>query len=259
MNKAMSTLRITEDGPVTRVWMSRPERRNAFDEAMVRELGEVFTAVADSTLAVVLGGDGPVFCAGADVGWMRRSVRFSEPENLRDARGLADALTAIDHCPCPVIGRVQGAALGGGAGLVACCDIVVAADDARLGFTEVRLGLVPAVISPFVLAKLGPGATRRYLLTGEQLDARAALSLGLVHEVVDPKHLDASVDQVCASILRGGPRAVRETKQLIRQIQSCARPQALDRAVETIARVRVSDEGQEGLAAFLEKRSPGWL
>ena len=244
----MDALRIERDGPVLRVTLARPERRNAFDAALIRELTEAFADVGDAR-AVVLAGEGESFCAGADIEWQRSAIDLSLDQNVEDALRLYRMCEAIDHCPAPVLARVQGYALGGGSGLVACADIAIAADDAGFGFSEVKLGIIPAVISPFVLPKIGAHA-RRYFLTGERFDAETALRIGLVHEVTG--NLDAACDHVLAELLSSGPQAVREAKRLIRE-----RPEG-DATAQVAARLRTGEEGQEGLRAFLERRSPGW-
>jgi methylglutaconyl-CoA hydratase len=246
----MTALRRERDGPILRVTLSRPDVRNAFDAALIAELHEAFADVGDSRV-VVLAGEGTSFCAGADVEWMRSSVELSYEENIQDARRLRQMLETVDHCPAPVVARVQGHALGGGAGLVACADIAIAAADASFSFSEVKLGIIPSVISPFALAKVGPGAARRYFLTGERFDARTALRIGLVHEVADD--LDAATDAIVGELLSAGPEAARAAKRLVLE-----RPDGL--ATERrIAERRTSDEGQEGLRAFLDKREPNWL
>jgi methylglutaconyl-CoA hydratase len=242
----MSALRIERDGGVLRVTIAKPERRNAFDAALIAELTGAFADVGDARV-VVLAGDGPSFCAGADVEWQRASIDLSYDENVEDAMRLYRMMETIDECAAPVVARVQGFALGGGSGLVACADVVVAAPDAVFGFTEVRLGIVPAVISPFVFARIGSGAARRYFLTGERFDAEAALRIGLVHEVTD--ELDAAVERVVGHILAAGPEAARAAKRLIRE-----RPTG-EATAQLAARLRTSPEGQEGLRAFLEKRA----
>jgi len=234
---------------VLRVTMAKPERRNAFDAPLIAELTAAFADVGDAQ-AVVLAGDGPSFCAGADVEWQRSSVDLSYEENVEDAMRLYGMLQAIDECPAPVVARVQGYALGGGSGLVACADVVLAGEDAVFGFSEVRLGIVPAVISPFVLRRIGPGPARRLFLTGERFDAATALRIGLVHEVAPA--LDAAVEAVVADLLAGGPEAVRTAKRLVRE-----RPEGIDTA-QIAAERRTSAEGQDGLRAFLEKRAPEW-
>ena len=245
----MAALRIERDGPVLRVTLARPERRNAFDAALIAELTEAFSDVGDAR-AVVLAGDGPSFCAGADVDWQRSAIDLSYDENVEDAMRLYAMLEAIEGCPAPVVARIQGYALGGGSGLAACCDIAIAGEDAVFGFSEVKLGIIPAVISPFVLPRIGPGAARRYFLTGERFDAEVALRIGLVHEVAGD--LDAAVDRVVGELLTSGPQAVREAKQLVRTA-----PVGVDTA-HIAARLRSGPEGQDGLRAFLERRKPSW-
>src|SRR5215210_106445 len=208
---AMSALRIEREGPILRVTLARPERRNAFDAALIAELTDAFSDVGDAR-AVVLAGDGPSFCAGADIDWQRAAIDLSYDENVEDALRLYRMLEAIDSCPAPVVARIQGYCLGGGAGLAACVDIALAAEDATFGFSEVKLGIVPAVISPFVLPRIGGGAARRYFLTGERFGAETALRIGLVQEVTSD--LDGAVERVVAELLTSGPQAVRAAKRL---------------------------------------------
>ena len=246
----MTALRIERDGPLLHVTLARPERRNAFDAALIAELREAFQDVGDAR-AVVLAGDGESFCAGADVEWMRSSIDLSYEENVQDARRLRQMLETIDECPAPVVVRVHGHALGGGLGLVACADIAVAASDAQFAFSEVKLGIVPSVISPFALAKIGPSAARRYFVTGERFGSDVALRIGLVHEVDDD--VDAALERVLGELLSAAPEAARHAKRLVLD-----QPDAL--ATERrIAERRTSDEGQEGLRAFLDKRKPDWV
>jgi methylglutaconyl-CoA hydratase len=245
----MAALRIERDGPVLRVTLARPERRNAFDAALIAELTDAFSDVGDAR-TVVLAGDGPSFCAGADVDWQRAAIDLSYDENVEDAMRLYAMLEAIEGCPAPVVARIQGHALGGGSGLAACCDIAIAGEDAVFGFSEVKLGIIPAVISPFVLPRIGSGAARRYFLTGERFDAEVALRIGLVHEVAGD--LDAALDRVVGELLTSSPQAVREAKQLVRTA-----PTGVDTA-HIAARLRTSPEGQDGLRAFLERRKPSW-
>jgi methylglutaconyl-CoA hydratase len=244
-------LRIERDGHVLRVTLARPERRNALDADLIAALSAAFADVGDAR-AVVLAGDGESFCAGADVEWMRASVELSYEENVADSTRLRRMYEAIDRCPAPVIARVQRHALGGGIGLVACCDAVVAADDVVFAFSEVKLGIVSAVISPFALARIGAGAARRYFVTGERFDAATALRIGLAHEVVPAAELDAAVDRVVAELLTAGPDAARHAKRLVLD----APLDGLETA-RRIAERRTSEEGQEGLRAFLEGRRPG--
>jgi len=245
----MSALRVERDGSVLRIALARPERRNAFDAALIAELTGAFADVGD-VRAVVLTGDGPSFSAGADVEWMRSSAELSYEENVADALRLRAMLDAIDSCPAPVVAGVQGHALGGGCGLVACCDIVVAESGTQFAFSEVKLGIVPAVISPFALAKIGSSAARRYFVTGERFSAEVALRIGLVHELAD--ELASAVDRVVGELLSAGPEAARAAKALARA------PLSAQETAEHIATHRTSAEGQEGLRAFLEKRAPGW-
>jgi len=244
----VSALQVERDGDVLRVTLARPERRNAFNAALIAELSEAFADVGDAR-AVVLSGEGPSFCAGADVEWQRASIDLSYDENVEDAMRLYRMLDAIDSCPAPVVCCVHGFALGGGAGLVACGDIAVAWPDAVFGFTEVRLGIIPAVISPFVLPKIGEAA-RRYFLTGERFGAETALRIGLVSEIADD--LDEAAGEIVEALLAGGPEAVREAKRLVRDA-----PTGTETARIAAAR-RTSAEGQEGLRAFLDRRTPGW-
>jgi methylglutaconyl-CoA hydratase len=244
-----SNVHTERDGDVFRITLARPDRRNAFDAAVIAELAEAFVGVGRAR-AVVLGGAGQSFCAGADVDWMRSSVDLSYEENVADANALRAMLEGIDGCPVPVVARVQGHALGGGAGLVAASDIAIAAPDAVFAFSEVKLGIIPAVISPFALARIGPGAARRYFVTGERFDAETALRIGLVHELAED--LDAAVERVVGELLSAGPQAARWAKRLARE-----RPDGPETA-RWIAERRTSEEGQEGLRAFLEKRHPNW-
>jgi methylglutaconyl-CoA hydratase len=245
----MSALNVVRDGDVLRVTLARPERRNAFDAALIAELAETFAKVADAR-AVLLTGEGPSFCAGADVEWQRAAIDLSYEENVEDAMRLYTMLESIDTCPAPVVCCVHGFALGGGSGLVACSDIAIAWPDAVFGFTEVRLGIIPAVISPFVFPKIG-AAARRYFLTGERFGAEEALRIGLVSEVAEDAGERA--EAVVRDILAGGPVAVREAKKLVRE-----GPTGIDTAHIAAAR-RTSDEGQDGLRAFLERRPAGWV
>jgi methylglutaconyl-CoA hydratase len=246
----MSAVQVERAGSVLRVTLARAERRNAFDAALIGELIETFADVGDAR-AVVLAGAGVDFCAGADVSWMRASIDLSEQSNVADALRMRSMLEAIDRCPAPLVARVQGRALGGGAGLVACADLAVAAEDAVFAFSETKLGLTPAVISPFVIAKIGASAARRYFLTGERFDAVTALRIGLVHEVT--RDVDDAVESVLAELLSGGPEAVRAAKRLVLD-----HPDA-DETARRIAERRSSPEGQEGLSAFLERRPPRWI
>jgi methylglutaconyl-CoA hydratase len=240
----MGGLRVERDGDVLRVTLARPERRNAFDARLIADLTDAFADVGD-VRAVVLAGEGETFCAGADIDWQRSAIDLSYEDNVEDALKLYRMCETIDRCPAPVVARIQGFALGGGSGLAACSDIAIAATDATFGFTEVKLGIIPAVISPFVLPKIGHHA-RRYFLTGERFDAQAALRIGLVHEVTDD--LDSAVHTILDQLLSSGPNAVREAKKLVRD-----RPGGQETA-EIAARLRASEEGQARLRAFFERR-----
>jgi methylglutaconyl-CoA hydratase len=245
----VAALRIEREDDVLRVTLARPETRNAFDAALIRELAEAFVDVGTAR-AVVLAGAGPSFCAGADVEWMRASVDLSYDDNVSDATALRRMLEAIDSCPAPVVALVQGHALGGGAGLVACSDIVLAHERAVFAFSEVKLGIIPAVISPFALRKIGESAARRFFVTGERFGAETALAIGLVHEVTDD--LEGALESVLGELRTAGPRASRHAKRLVLE-----RPDGVETA-RRIAERRTSDEGQEGLHAFLERRPPSW-
>ena len=245
----MAALRVERDGDVLFVTFARPEVRNAFDATLIEELSQVFVDVG-SARAVVLAGDGPSFCAGADVDWMRASVDLDFEANVADANALRRLLEAIDSCPAPVVAVVQGHALGGGAGLVACSDVAIAHEQTVFAFSEVKLGIIPAVISPFALRKIGESAARRYFVTGERFDAATALRIGLVHEVT--RDLAGALDGVLAELRSAGPRAARHAKRLVLD-----RPDGPETA-RRIAERRTSDEGQEGLRAFLERRRPSW-
>jgi methylglutaconyl-CoA hydratase len=245
----MAALRSEREGPLLRVTLARPERRNAFDAALIRELTDAFSEVGEARV-VVLAGEGQSFSAGADVDWQRSAIDLSYDDNVDDALRLYLMLQVIDSCPAPVVGRIQGYALGGGSGLVCCTDVAVAAPDAVFGFSEVKLGIIPAVISPFVLARIGTAAARRLFLTGERFDAETALRIGLVHEVAED--LDGALERVVGELLTSGPEATRAAKRLIRD-----RPGG-EEAAHLAARLRTSPEGQEGLRAFLDKRPAAW-
>lgn len=246
----MAGLRVERDGAILRVTLAKPDRRNAFDAELIADLHEAVRDVGDARV-VLLSGEGESFCAGADIEWQRSAIDLSFEENVEDAMRLFAMMQAIDGSPAPVVARIQGYALGGGSGLAAAVDVAIAAEDAVFGFSEVKLGIIPAVISPFVLSKIGEGAARRYFLTGERFDARTALRIGLVSEAADD--LDGAVDRVVGQLLTSGPQAAREAKRLVR-----TRPQGEETA-QWAARMRASDEGQEGLRAFLERRKAGWL
>jgi methylglutaconyl-CoA hydratase len=265
---AFTRIRLERDGAVARLTLARPEVRNAFDDALIGELIEATATLRgwaadpgapDAPRAVVLTGDGAAFCAGADMNWMKRSVQFTREENEADARRFAGMLRGLDELPLPTIARVNGACLGGGMGLISCCDMAVALAEADFGFTEVRLGIAPAVISTFVLPKIGAAAARRYFLTGEIFKAAIARDMGLVHEVAaDPVALDVAVGRLVDALAGNGPHAVTAAKRLIREGLARTRDESIEETARTIAGLRASPEGQEGLGAFLEKRRPSW-
>jgi methylglutaconyl-CoA hydratase len=251
---------LSYDGPVAILTLARPEVRNAFNAAMIAEVRERFATLAADSRArvVVLTGAGASFCAGADVTWMRQSMGWSHAQNIADAEALAAMFDAAWTLPKPLVGRVNGAALGGGAGLVACCDIAVAAETAQIGFSEVRLGLVPAVISQYIVPKIGVSQARALFVSGERISAMRAYEIGLVHAVTDEAGLDATVGAVATGLLACGPEAVGAAKRLVDAIWALERDEARRYAVEAIAAARTGAEGQEGIRAFLEKRRPAW-
>lgn len=253
------TLNISSEGAIVRVNLNRPDVRNAFNKQMIIDLTDAFGRIGDdpSVRAVVLGGCGKVFCAGADINWMSESIDGTEDENIADAKAMAHMYQTIDTCPVPVVGRVQRAAFGGAIGLISACDIVIAEAGTKLCFSEVRLGILPAVISSFSMTKIGVSQARRYFITAEVFLAEDAPA-GLLHEVVSPGDLESTVDSMLDHILSNGPEAVRETKRLIPQVAESTRVEAIELCAKTIARVRVSPEGQAGLRAFLDKIDPPW-
>jgi methylglutaconyl-CoA hydratase len=256
----MPSLLTERTGPVLRVMLNRPDVRNAFDEEVIAALtGAARQAGADSSLrAIVLGGNGKSFCAGADLAWMSKSIVYTREENRRDAEDLGRMLETLDTLPVPLIGRVQGAALGGGVGLVAVCDIVVAAEEATFGFTEAKLGIIPAVISPYVLKKIGPSAARELFVTAGRFSAKRARRVGLVHKVVAESELDSTIDDYLEEILTSAPGAVAAAKALIREVDGRPSADVIGLTTTRLAEQRVSPEGQEGMRAFLQKRKPNW-
>jgi methylglutaconyl-CoA hydratase len=255
---AYKTLQVEERDGVVTVALNRPEVHNAFNDELIAEAVELFDALAPSSSAraVVLRGSGANFCAGADLNWMSRMVSYTRDENVRDSAKLARMYAAIDECPLPVVGRIQGAAIGGGVGLVAVCDVAICATNSKFGLSEVKLGILPAVISPYVIAKIGETQARALFLTGERFDAERAQRIGLVHRVAED--LDAAVDETLAQLRTSGPEAVRECKKLIRFVASHGLEDAVPYTIEAIAERRVSEEGQGGMAAFLKKEKPPW-
>jgi methylglutaconyl-CoA hydratase len=256
----LRSLVTRRENAIAYVALDRPAVRNAFNRELIDELHDVFVQLGEDSKvrAVVLSGNGKMFCGGADVNWMRGALDLTHAENVDDARRLSQLYRAIDRCPKLVVARVHGAALGGGAGLVACCDVALAADDAFFGFTETKLGIIPAVISPFVVAKIGSSQARALCLTGERFDAQRALRIGLVHEVVAESALDVAVARVVGELLGAGPTAIAAAKRLLAHVRETPYDATLDLTAQAIAAQRTSAEGQEGLRAFLEKRKAAW-
>jgi len=256
----MPVLLTERDGPVLRLTLNRPEVRNAIDDEVIAALTAAGRSAADDPelRAVVLAGHGKTFCAGADLAWMSKAIGYTREENRRDAEDLARMLETLNTLPVPLIARVHGAALGGGAGLIAVCDIVVAADDATFGFSEVKLGIIPSVISPYVIDKIGVSAARALFLTGVRFSARRARRLGLVHDVVANGELDETIDAHLKEVFTAGPQAIAAAKALIREVSGSRTADVIGLTTSRIAEQRVSDEGQEGMRAFLEKRKANW-
>ncbi len=260
-------VRLERTGPggvVARVTLARPEAHNAFDASLIAELRTTFAILAREPAAdlraVVLAGDGPSFSAGADVAWMRAAMRLDVEGNEQDAMAMADTFELIDTCPAPIVARVHGAALGGGAGLCAVSDLVIAESWTRFGFTETRLGILPAVISPFVIAKIGESNARALFPGGRRFDATRAARIGLVHEIVEGEEaLDAAIDSAVADLLAAGPTAARAAKAVVREVRGLGHGSTKWHTARLIARQRVSAEAQEGFAAFAEKRKPSWI
>jgi methylglutaconyl-CoA hydratase len=255
----MSAVRLEIDGrAITRLTIARPERKNAFDAELVADLVGALGRVDLASRAVVLQSEGDTFCAGADVDWMRSMADYTLEENVADSRALAAMFRALYELPMPLVARVQGAAIGGGAGLVAVADIAIASTEAMFGFSETRLGIIPAVVSPYVVRKIGTGHATALFVTGLRFDALRALEIGLVEAVEEPAGLDMRVDSVLSAIIAGGPHAVNAAKRLVRDVDGRGLADVVDLTIERIAGIRVSEEGQEGMRAFLEKRTPSW-
>ena len=248
----------TDARHVVRITLDRPDQRNAFDAELVAQLTAAIGQIDPAARAVILQSEGEAFCAGADIDWMRGMADYTLDENLADSHGLARMFRALYDLPMPLVARVQGAAIGGGAGLVAVADIAVASTTATFGFTETRLGILPAVVSPYVVRKIGPAHATALFVTGLRFDALRALEIGLVEAVEEPADLDARVDSLMAAILAGGGQAVNAAKRLVRDVEGRGLDDVTELTVERIARARVSGEGQEGMRAFLEKREPNW-
>jgi methylglutaconyl-CoA hydratase len=254
---AYKTLLVEERDGVVFVTLNRPEVHNAFNDELIAEAIDLFGTIGEGQgRAVVLRGTGPNFCAGADLNWMSRMVSYTRDENVRDSALLAKMYALIDDCPLPVVGRIQGAAIGGGVGLVSVCDVAIAAKDSKFGLSEVKLGILPAVISPYVIGKIGRSHARALFLTGERFDGARALRIGLVHHLADD--LDAAVDETLKQLMSSGPEAVRECKKLIAYVASHELADAIPYTIEAIAARRVSEEGQAGMKAFLAKEKAPW-
>jgi len=256
------TIQLSIEYGAATVTLNRPEVRNAFNETVIEELNQVFQELAqmDTVRAIVLAGNGPAFCAGGDLNWMKKVAAYTPEENLADAEQMADMLFQIYSCPKPVIAKIHGDCYAGGMGLAAVCDIAVAVDTANFCLSEVKLGLVPATISPYVIKAMGPNAARRYFITAERFSAKEAHRIGFVHEAVAPDQLDATVDQIVKAILGNGPNAVMTAKWLVEDVTGAEiEDELLAYTAECIAEIRNSDEAREGVASFLEKRKPNWL
>ena len=255
----MTAIRVeTDERGVARLVIARPERKNAFDAALIAELISAIARIDRSSRAVVLQSEGDTFCAGADIEWMRGMAGYSLEQNIADSTALARMFRALYDLEMPLVARVQGAAIGGGAGLVAVADIGVVSTEASFAFTETRLGILPAVVSPYVVRKIGPARATALFVTGSRIDAKRAHEIGLVERVVEPSDLDAAVGRVLEAIRSGGPKAVNAAKRLVREVEGRRIDEVTDLTVKRIAEIRVSHEGQEGLRAFLEKRNPRW-
>ncbi|MRW84347.1 enoyl-CoA hydratase/isomerase family protein [Pseudoduganella sp. FT26W] len=259
---AFETLSISREGYVATVTLNRPDVRNAFNETTITEIKQAFSELGedDALRAIVLAANGPAFCAGADLNWMKKMAGYTHAENQADALQLAEMLRTIYLCPKPVVAKVQGDCYAGGMGLVAACDIIVAVEEANFCLSEVKLGLIPATISPYVIKAMGENASRRYFLTAERFGAREALRIGFAHEVVSTETLDAKVTEIVKALVNNSPNAVRQAKLLVRDVVGQPVNDALlaDTA-ERIAQIRASDQGREGVASFLEKRKSAWL
>jgi methylglutaconyl-CoA hydratase len=258
----MSTLDIQRNGAVARVFLNRPDVRNAFNDGVIAELTATFRELGQDTSlrAIVLGGHGKAFCAGADLSWMKAMAGYSWEQNRADAQALADMLWTLYSCPLPVVGRIHGDCYAGGVGLASVCDVLVAAEGVNFCLSEAKLGLLPATIGPYVVKAMGEQAARRWFITAERFSAARAAGFGFVHEVVGAEQLDAKVDEIVAALVANGPQAVKACKRLVQDLASRPIDGALrDDTAKRIADIRASDEGREGVRSFLEKRSPAWL
>lgn len=260
MGARYETIRVERDGPVAKIVLNRPSIRNAFNDTMIQELRDALGSLQGDTglRVVILTGEGSAFCAGADLHWMRRVVDYTREENYEDSLKLAHLMRELYSFDRPVVGRINGPAIGGGTGLVAVCDIAIAADTAVFSFSEVKIGLVPAAISPYVLKRVGERYGREYFLTGKRLSAQEALASGLVNRVVSPENLDTEVASYVDSLITSGPRALATCKRMVRMVADMPLEEAGPATAEMITDLRMSEEGQEGMRAFLERRKPSW-
>jgi len=260
MGTSFETIKLEHAGALARVTLNRPDIRNAFNDTMIRELRQAFTDLLEvkGLRAVVLTGEGSAFCAGADLNWMRRVLEWSYQQNYEDSLNLARLMREVYEFPRPVVGRVNGPAIGGGTGLVAVCDIAVASQEAIFSFSEVKIGLVPACISPYVLKRVGERYAREYFLTGERLSAQRALECGLVNHAVPVAELDATVTRIVENLVSSGPEALATCKRMVRMVAEQDLDTAGPATAEMIARLRMSPEGQEGMSSFLDRRTPAW-
>ncbi|MCX7995970.1 MAG: enoyl-CoA hydratase/isomerase family protein [candidate division WOR-3 bacterium] len=261
LEKSFETIAFRLKNQVAHVILNRPDVHNAFNDRMIEELSIAFDEIekANEIRVVILSGEGKSFCAGADLNWMRRIKDYSYEQNLKESLALADMLYKIYVCSKPTIARVQGYAMGGGVGLVAVCDIAIATTDAKFSFSEVKLGLIPACISPYVVKRCGEGRCREFFLTGERMSAEKALNAGLVNVIVPPDCLDKAVEGLVEQLLSSGPEAIKKCKELLRNVPQMSVDEFKKYTAEMIARLRISDEAQEGMSAFLEKRKPKWV
>ncbi len=262
MNEASAILSSIDDRGVATITLNRPEIHNAFDDYLIGQMISAFTAVGTNrdVRIVVLKGEGKSFSAGADLNWMRRMADYTDAENLEDARGVAELLASIAFCPKPVLARVQGTAMGGGVGLVSACDIAIGSSNAVFALSEVKLGVIPATIGPYVVRAIGERQAGRYMISGERFDADEAARIGLLHKVVAPDQLDNAINDMIDELLKNSPNAMREAKALIAAVVNRPVDEAVkEDTAQRIADVRASNEGKEGLSAFLGKRKPAWL
>lgn len=258
---AFQTIRLAVDEKVARITFARPEVHNAFNATMIAELAQVFDQVKTevSVRVVVLTGEGKSFCAGADINWMREIIDYSYEQNLSESLLLAEVLHKLYSFPKPTVAMVNGAAIGGGNGFLSACDIAVAAEEAHFGLSEVKIGLVPAAISPFVIRKIGESKAREYFLTGKRISAKKAQEIGLVNQIVPREKLEDTVDELISLLLTSGPEALASCKELIFQVPQMSLEEVKEFTARMIANLRISEEGQEGMASFLEKRKPNWI